>query len=109
MLFRGIILGSFLEEYARPRAFVYSAALFGLAHMNVYQFAGGFAIGVILAWLYERSRSLWPCIFLHRAYDSLVTWTWSPSVSPPEPDLAEVLVLYWVGAFLVSFVCAAFL
>jgi membrane protease YdiL (CAAX protease family) len=109
MLFRGIILRSFLEQHARPRAFVYSAALFGLAHMNVYQFACGFTIGVILAWLYERSRSLWPCIFLHGAYNSLVTWTWHSSGSRAEQDLWEAPLLYWAAAFLFAFVGASFL
>src|SRR5207244_3784542 len=36
MLFRGVILRSFLHQYSRPRAFIYSAALFGLAHLNLY-------------------------------------------------------------------------
>jgi membrane protease YdiL (CAAX protease family) len=76
MLFRGIILRSFLRQYSRSRAFVYSAALFGLAHLNIYQFVVGFALGMIAAWLYERSRSLWPCVLLHAAYNSLVTWLW---------------------------------
>jgi len=79
MLFRGVILRSFLQQYSRQRAFLYSAALFGLAHLNIYQFTVAFLGGIFLAWLYERTRSLWPCILLHGAYNSLVTWGWYAS------------------------------
>jgi len=83
MLFRGIILRSFLLQYPRRRAYLYSAVLFGFAHLNIYQFAVGFFGGLCLAWLYERSRSLWPCIVAHAGYNGLITWLWW-SASQPE-------------------------
>ncbi len=73
MLFRGIILRSFLHQYSRWIAIVGSAALFGAAHLNIYQFAVGLGAGLLLGWLYERTQSLWPCILLHGAYNSGVT------------------------------------
>lgn len=73
MLFRGIILRSFLHQYGRWAAIVGSAALFGLAHMNIYQFAAALVLGIIAGWLYERTRSLLPCIALHAAYNGLLT------------------------------------
>src|SRR5262245_9581282 len=72
MLFRGIILRSFLRQYSRRSAILGSAALFGFAHLNVYQLATGFVIGIVAGWLYERARSLWPCIVLHAAYNTAV-------------------------------------
>ena len=102
MLFRGIILRSFLQQYERRRAFLYSAALFGLAHLNVYQFTIAFLGGIFLAWLYERTRSLWPCILLHGAYNSLITWFWY-SGSRPEQPVWEVPLLVWVISFLLAF------
>jgi membrane protease YdiL (CAAX protease family) len=74
MLFRGVILRGFLRQYSRTFAIVWSAALFGIAHMNLYQFATAFAIGIVAGWLYERCRSLWPCILLHAAYNGFVTF-----------------------------------
>jgi len=74
MLFRGIILRSFLKRYPPGVAIVHSAAVFGLAHMNVYQFFGAMLLGLTLGWLYERTRSLWPCIALHMSYNVAVTW-----------------------------------
>jgi uncharacterized protein len=74
MLFRGVILRSFLRQYSRRAAILGSSALFGLVHLNVYQLAAGFLIGLIAGWLYERARSLWPCIVLHAGYNSAVTY-----------------------------------
>jgi hypothetical protein len=69
MLFRGVILRSFLHQYSKWASIVGSAALFGFAHMNIYQFSAAMVLGVVSGWLYERSRSLLPCIALHAAYN----------------------------------------
>ena len=102
MLFRGIILRSFLQQYGRQRAYLYSAALFGLAHLNIYQFTIGFLGGILLAWLYERTRSLWPCILLHGAYNSLITWGWY-SGSRPLETLSEASLALWGTSFVLAF------
>ena len=103
MLFRGIILRSFLRQYARQKAFLYSAMLFGLAHLNIYQFAIGFLGGLVLAWLYERTRSLWPCILLHGAYNSLITWGWY-SAPRSEQGVWEAPLPIWGLSLLLAFV-----
>ncbi|SHH70027.1 CPBP family intramembrane glutamic endopeptidase [Massilia sp. CF038] len=72
MLFRGIILRSFLLQYPRWISIFASAAIFGAAHMNVYQFTAAFILGLFLAWLYQRTKSLVPCIVLHAVYNSLL-------------------------------------
>ncbi|MGJ7532683.1 MULTISPECIES: lysostaphin resistance A-like protein [unclassified Variovorax] len=69
MLFRGIVLRGFLQRYPRGQAIFMSALFFGAAHMNIYQFVVGFVMGTVLAWLYERTRSLIPCIALHATYN----------------------------------------
>jgi len=103
MLFRGIILRSFLGQYSRRGAILGSAFLFGLAHLNIYQFAAAVALGAISGWLYERTRSLWPCILLHASYNSLVTaiyfvLTGQESVAVWQPSAA-----FWVLAFTFAF------
>jgi len=69
MLFRGIILRSFLLQYPRWLSILGSALIFGAAHMNLYQFTAAAMLGIFLGWLYQRSRSLLPCIMLHGAYN----------------------------------------
>ncbi|MGJ7529287.1 lysostaphin resistance A-like protein [Variovorax sp. GB1P17] len=84
MLFRGIVLRGFLQRYSRWQAICLSALLFGAAHMNIYQFVVGFVMGVVLAWLYERTRSLIPCIALHATYNTatLLLGEWLGAASP---------------------------
>lgn len=70
MLFRGIVLRGFLRRYGRWQAIAMSAVLFGAAHLNIYQFVVGLVLGTVLGWLYERTRSLIPCIALHASYNA---------------------------------------
>ena len=87
MLFRGVILRGFLRRYSRTFAIVWSAALFGIAHLNVYQLMTALAIGIVGGWLYERCRSLWPCILLHASYNTFVTgyYAWAVAHAEGEP------------------------
>jgi len=73
MFFRGIVLRGFLRRYGRAQAIWGSAAMFGLAHLNLYQFVAATLLGALSGWLYTRSRSLVPCIALHASYNSLLT------------------------------------
>jgi len=62
MLFRGVNparLPAAIPSLARDLG---SAVLFGLAHLNIYQFVAALLLGAVSGWLYERSRSLVPCI-----------------------------------------------
>jgi uncharacterized protein len=103
MLFRGIMLRSFLHQYSRRNAILASSILFGLAHLNIYQFAVGVALGSISGWLYERTRSLWPCILLHASYNSLVTviYFWLTSQKPEEGW--QPSVAFWIAVFTLAF------
>jgi membrane protease YdiL (CAAX protease family) len=95
MLFRGIVLRGFLQRYPRGQAIFMSALFFGAAHMNIYQFVVGFVMGTVLAWLYERTRSLIPCIALHAAYNitTLLLADWLDAASPSRLLWAVLLAL----------------
>lgn len=98
MLFRGVILRGFLQQYSRWPAIIGSALLFGLAHMNIYQFAVATILGLLLGWLYERTQSLLPCITLHAAYNSMVSLAQLST-----PDTREnVSVIWWIMAALLA-------
>nr|CCA80656.1 conserved membrane hypothetical protein [blood disease bacterium R229] len=73
MLFRGVILRSFLRQYPAGVAIIHSAAVFGMAHLNVYQFMLAFLLGLLLGKLYERTRSLLPGMLVHGCYNTAVT------------------------------------
>jgi membrane protease YdiL (CAAX protease family) len=95
MLFRGIILRGFLARYSRAQAIWGSAALFGLAHRNIYQFVAALLIGAVSGWLYERARSLVPCIALHAGYNTaleLLANSGSDGDSDPQAAIPAGLV-----------------
>lgn len=72
MFFRGILLRGMLKRYPPADAIVYSAFVFGFAHLNVYQFVIAFLMGLFAAALYRRTQSLWPGILLHAGLNTAV-------------------------------------
>lgn len=65
LLFRGVLYGWFRARWGIATGTLLSALVFALGHLP----SGGtlqiFGVGLVLAWLYERSGSLWPSIMLH--------------------------------------------
>lgn len=70
-LFRGIILRGFLKNYSVKKSIFISALLFGLIHMNPWQFLGTFIWGIIAGWWFIKTRSIVPCILGHALNNSL--------------------------------------
>ena len=77
-LFTTIIVAPVVEEYVfrkqlldrcgcygEKTAMVFSALAFGLFHMNFYQFFYAFGVGLILAYVYLRTRSLRYPVLIH--------------------------------------------
>ena len=80
-LFRGLVFGN-LKGKSRPVAYVVSCALFALLHVwqfaVVYQDVTYFLLmlqylvpGAVLAWVYDRSGTLWTSIALHALTNAL--------------------------------------
>jgi uncharacterized protein len=103
MLFRGIILRSFLRQYTPGRAITASALLFGLAHLNIYQFVAASLLGLLLGWLYERTRSLWPGIFFHAAYNSAVTGIYLSNNAKDKSAFSNLPFTHWLVVFAIAF------
>ena len=98
MLFRGVILRGFLQRYSRSHAIWGSAALFGLAHQNIYQFVVGLLLGGLCGWLYERARSLVPCIALHSAYNTAL-WLLEHANTDADGDAAvSISAGFWIAS-----------
>lgn len=71
ILFRGILLKGFLKHYSVRKSIVVSALLFGIIHMNPWQFSGAFIHGIFYGWWFYKTRSLIPCILGHALNNSL--------------------------------------
>ena len=65
LIFRGIILQGFLKNYSPKKAIIWSAILFGLVHLNPWQFIPAVVLGIFIGWVYWKTRSLFPGIFIH--------------------------------------------
>lgn len=63
-LFRKQILGR-LRAYGEKRAIVFSALVFALFHMNVFQFFYAFGLGLVFGYMYVRTSKLRYSILLH--------------------------------------------
>jgi len=65
IIFRGIILEGLLKNYSTQKAIIFSALIFGLIHFIPIQVINASFMGLILGWIYLKTRSLWVCIALH--------------------------------------------
>lgn len=71
-IFRGFVYGGLRRRLPLVPSVIGSAALFALLHANPEAMLPITLIGVVLAVLYERTRSLWPCIICHALNNTLV-------------------------------------
>lgn len=65
IIFRGMILRGFLKHYSVRKSILLSAVLFGIVHMNPWQFVTAFAAGIILGWWYVKTESIITTILGH--------------------------------------------
>lgn len=67
MIFRGFVFAPLRERFSFLRAAVISALLFGLYHGNLIQGIYAFLLGIVMAWLYERFRTIAAPYLFHLA------------------------------------------
>ena len=73
VVFRGAVLRSLLQRMnSRWGAIALSAFLFALVHLNPAQMPHAFLIGLLLGWMYERTRSILPGIMVHWVNNTVV-------------------------------------
>jgi membrane protease YdiL (CAAX protease family) len=71
LLVRGLILRGFLSHYSKRKAILASAIFFGVLHLNPWQFIGATVLGVLFAWWFIQTRSMFPCLFGHALANAL--------------------------------------
>jgi membrane protease YdiL (CAAX protease family) len=75
LFFRGLVLDGLNRNYTRRKAIIISALLFGIVHLNPWQFYAGFIIGLISAWICLNTNSILLSIFIHFFNNTLYTIT----------------------------------
>jgi membrane protease YdiL (CAAX protease family) len=73
LVFRGLLFSWLRGRLAFAPAAGLSAAAFALAHGLPILMPALFAVGLLLAFVYEKSRSLWPTILVHCVFNILMT------------------------------------
>ena len=72
ILFRGIIFKGMINHNVNPViAIIAGGLIFGLAHLNPWQFVGAGFLGAIFCFIYYRTKSLLLPIILHAANNTL--------------------------------------
>ncbi|MCY1632867.1 CPBP family intramembrane glutamic endopeptidase [Marinifilum sp. D737] len=65
LLMRGIVLDGLLKNYNPWKAIIWSAVFFGIMHFNPWQFVVAFLIGIVMGYLYWKTKSLLLCMIIH--------------------------------------------
>jgi uncharacterized protein len=65
MTFRGLFITGFSKNYSIKKSIIVGALLFGLIHLNPWQFITAFIIGLFSGWLFYKTESLLLCIYIH--------------------------------------------
>lgn len=87
LLFRGVIYKRLSSMMSTKKAMVASAFMFGVFHGNLVQFLYAFALGLVLAYLYEKFKSLYAPMLLHMVANGVSVYMSS--------DAGQVLTPLW--------------
>ncbi len=110
LLFRGAIQGHLTRTWKNPAyAIVVSALVFGLVHGNPKQIPFAFVTGLALGWVYYRTGSLLPSMFMHFLNNGssvlLFYLTDNPQSTMQELLGAHTALAVAIGGIIISGVC----
>lgn len=65
IFFRGFLFQGFRQRYGWVYAMLLSSVIFAAAHLDLVALIPTFILGCLLAYMYQRSSSIWPGVILH--------------------------------------------
>ncbi|HKY54292.1 MAG TPA: CPBP family intramembrane glutamic endopeptidase [Anaerolineales bacterium] len=65
VFFRGFVFQGFRQRYGWVNAMILSSVIFAAAHLDLVAFLPTFILGCLLAYMYQRTNSVWPGVILH--------------------------------------------
>lgn len=71
VFFRGFVFAGLLPKFGGTGAMILSALIFSVFHLAPGVLVPIFVTGFLLAWLYRRTGSLWPCIAAHAGQNGI--------------------------------------
>ena len=99
ILFRGIILKGMLNHKINPLlAIVVSGLIFGVAHLNPWQFVGAGLLGCVFGYVYYQTKSLLLPIILH-ALNNTLSYVYIILFDAVEENIFDVSNGLMIGIF----------
>jgi len=71
VFFRGFVFAGLLPRFGATGAMIVSGLIFSAFHLAPGVLMPIFITGILLAWLYRRTGSLWPCIAAHAGQNAI--------------------------------------
>jgi membrane protease YdiL (CAAX protease family) len=71
VFFRGVVFNAWLREGGRRLAFIGSAVLFAVIHVSLVSLLPIFVLGLMLAWIYDRTGTLVAPIAMHATVNGI--------------------------------------
>ncbi len=96
-IFRGIILDGLLKRYSPLKSIIFSSMLFGIIHLNPWQFVSAFSLGLIAGWVYYKTANLTLPILMHFASNFFAILAGHFSDDPMLQN--QTLIEYYGGIF----------
>jgi membrane protease YdiL (CAAX protease family) len=71
IFFRGVVYRWMRDKWGVPVGVIVSGLVFGIAHFEPATVIPAIVLGMALALVFEKSKSLWPCIVIHALNNTL--------------------------------------
>lgn len=95
IVFRGLCYGSMRKFMSPSAAAIISAVIFGIAHGNIISFVYTSILGLLMAYLYEKSGSLFVPMVLHFGFNA---GSYVVQLMPQENETLFYAVIFFVSA-----------
>ncbi|UZQ49154.1 CPBP family intramembrane glutamic endopeptidase [Clostridium kluyveri] len=100
LVFRGVILGGLLKTYSVKKSIIISSILFGVVHLNGIQFINAFLLGILIGYIYVKTKSMYLCMYFHILFNTIdVIFIYLPEIqnlllSIPFTILGVLFIIY---------------
>lgn len=100
VLFRGLLQDATVNRYGAVRGILIASAVFGVVHLIPMQVISAFVMGLVLGYVYYRTRSLLPPVLLHAANNLIAYLTMDITLEDGSQamwlhDMIAAPALYW--------------
>ncbi len=71
LFFRGVLYQWLRDRFGMWPGILVSSLIFGLAHGDIAVGGAAAVLGIVLAWVFEKSQSIWPSVLIHLINNSV--------------------------------------